>query len=383
VTLPVTAPRLAGVRGAVIRVARTIRTHLDPTSTVLQNSLRVAVGLALAVLLARMLGLSHAFWVVLGTLQVLRSTALGTGRTVVQALIGNVAGVAIGGVFAIFAGNHPLVMWAALPFAIFLAAYAATAVGFAASQAAFTINLIVIFNLISPVGWQVGLVRIEDLAVGAAISVVVGLLLWPRGARRELARSVASFYRAVIAYLDRSFDRVLGFRPAASPDADRRPVIQAAERAGEAFDAFLNERSATALDPQAAGFLLAAGNHAILAGDLLDVIATRLGYQASGCPDGAKSVRAQVDILLNNFSRIAQWLALERENRDTEPVSQRALRDAALDCLRRWRNDESAGRGAMAVVMAGEWAQNLARLEDDLKEPVAQAVDAARTPWWR
>jgi hypothetical protein len=37
----------------------------------------------------------------------------------------------------------------------------------------------------------------------------------------------------------------------------------------------------------------------------------------------------------------------------------------------------------MAVVMAGEWAQNLARLEDDLKEPVAQAVDAARTPWWR
>ena len=25
----------------------------------------------------------------------------------------------------------------------------------------------------------------------------------------------------------------------------------------------------------------------------------------------------------------------------------------------------------------------VARLEDDLKEPVAQAVDAARTPWWR
>jgi len=34
-------------------------------------------------------------------------------------------------------------------------------------------------------------------------------------------------------------------------------------------------------------------------------------------------------------------------------------------------------------VMAGEWAQNLARLEDDLKEPVAQAVHAAGTPWWR
>src|SRR5204863_9704625 len=81
VSLPVTAPRLQGVRGTMIRVARTIRTHLEPTSTVMQNSMRVAVGLALAVLVARLLGLSHAFWVVLGTLQVLRSTALGTGRT--------------------------------------------------------------------------------------------------------------------------------------------------------------------------------------------------------------------------------------------------------------------------------------------------------------
>jgi uncharacterized membrane protein YccC len=349
----------------------------------MQYSLRVAVGLALAVLLARMLGLSHAFWVVLGTLQVLRSTALGTGRTVVQALIGNVVGVAIGGAFAILAGNHPLVMWAALPIAIFLAAYAATAVGFAASQAAFTINLIVIFNLISPAGWQVGLVRIEDLAVGAAISVVVGLLLWPRGARRELARSVAGFYRTVTAYLDRTFDRVLGFQPPAGPDAARRSVIQAAERAGEAFDAFLNERSATSLDPQTAGFLLAAGNHAILAGDLLDVISTRLGYQASGCPEGASAVRAQVRVLLSGLSRLADQLALQPSSGNIEAVSQGALRAAALDCLRRWRNDEDAGRGAMAVVMAGEWAQNLARLEDDLKEPVARAVEAARAPWWR
>jgi uncharacterized membrane protein YccC len=383
VRLPVTAPRLEGVGGAAIRVMRTIRTHFEPTSTVMQNGLRVAIGLAAAVLLARMLGLQHAFWVVLGTLQVLRSTALGTGRTTLQALAGNVIGVVVGGVFAILAGNHPLVMWAALPIAIFVAAYAATAVGFAASQAAFTINLIVIFNLISPAGWQVGLVRIEDLAVGAAISVVVGLLLWPRGARRELAKSVAGFYRVVISYLDRTFDRLLGFAPPAGVDPARRSVIQAAERAGEAFDAFLNERSERPLDPETAGLLLAAGNQAILAGDLLDVISTRMGYQAGGCPDGAQSVRAQVLILLNGFARLADQLALQQPEGDVEPVSPRALRAAALDCLRRWRNDETAGRGAMAVVMAAEWAQNLARLEEDLEEPVARAVEAARTPWWR
>ena len=77
-------------------------------------------------------------------------------------------------------------MWTAFPIAVFGAAYAATTIGFMASQAAFTINLIIVFNLISPAGWQVGLVRIEDLLVGALISLVVGVLLWPRGARREL-----------------------------------------------------------------------------------------------------------------------------------------------------------------------------------------------------
>ena len=173
------------VSGTAMNVARTIQAHLESPSTVLQGSLRVAIGLALAVLVARAFDLSHAFWVVLGTIQVLRSNALGTGRSIVQAVVGNAIGVIIGGLFAVVAGNHPAFMWAAFPIAVFGAAYAATTVGFMASQAAFTINLIIVFNLISPAGWQVGLVRIEDLLVGALISLVVGVLLWPRGARRE------------------------------------------------------------------------------------------------------------------------------------------------------------------------------------------------------
>lgn len=383
IALPVSAPRLEGISGTVTRVFRAIGTHLAPSSTVLQHSLRVAVGLALAVWLARSLGLSHAFWVVLGTLQVLRSTALGTGRTTLQALAGNAIGVLIGGIFAVLAGNHLAVMWVALPFAIFLAAYAATTVGFIASQAAFTINLIIIFNLISPAGWQVGLVRIEDVAVGASISIVVGLLLWPRGARREFGRALAEFYRAVANYLDAAFARVLDFEPPSSLEPTRRVAIQARDRAGEAFDAFLNERVASPLDPQTAGLLLSEGNHAMLAAELLDVVAGRMGYRAGGCPDGARIVQAQEIVMRENLVSLANRLALENVSPTQEPVSREAIRSAALDCLRRWRNDDRAGRGAMAVVIAGEWVVNVARLEDDLQRPVAVAVESARTPWWR
>jgi uncharacterized membrane protein YccC len=233
-----------------------IRTYLGSPSTVLQGSLRVAIGLALAVFVARTLDLSHAFWVVLGTIQVLRSNALGTGRTIVSAVAGNAIGVVVGGLFALVAGSEPAVMWIAFPFSVFLAAYAATTIGFMLSQAAFTINLIIVFNLISPAGWQVGLIRIEDLLVGAIISLLVGVLLWPHGARRELARALASVYRNLVAYLDQGFDEVLGFEPATAPDDARKVVVRARDRADAAFDTFITEKGDRSFNQETAAFLL-------------------------------------------------------------------------------------------------------------------------------
>jgi hypothetical protein len=47
------------------------------------------------------------------------------------------------------------------------------------------------------------------------------------------------------------------------------------------------------------------------------------------------------------------------------------------------RSDERSTRSAIAVVIAGEWVQNLARMEADLEQPVEAAVAAARGHWWR
>jgi uncharacterized membrane protein YccC len=384
IPLPASIPRRTGVGGVAVRFARIVRTHLEPRSPVLHNSLRVGIGLALSVLLARSLSLSHAFWVVLGTLQVLRTSALGTGRTTVQALAGNVVGFVVGGLFAVLVGNNSLLMWGALPFTVFLAAYATTTAGFVISQAAFTVNLIILFNLISPSGWQVGLVRIEDVAAGAAVSVVVGVLLWPRGARQELARSASTFYRETGAYLEWAFNRVLGSDASGDADPLRRQAVRARDRASEALDSLLAERGAKHLEPQTAAVIVAAGNQGMLAGDALTVISTELGYRAGGCPDGAAALRIQVGALLARFLRVADDLEQERHGTgSTEPVSTDALRAAALACLRRWGDDPAAGRAALAVVMAAEWAQNLARLEEDVEQPVSAAVDAARIPWWR
>ncbi|MDQ6878620.1 MAG: FUSC family protein [Candidatus Dormibacteraeota bacterium] len=370
------------IRDTAMYVVRTIRAHVESPSTVLQGSIRVAVGLALAVWVARTFDLSHAFWVVLGTIQVLRSNALGTGRTIVQAVAGNAIGVIIGGLFAVVAGNHPTLMWAAFPVAVFGAAYAATTIGFMASQAAFTINLIIVFNLISPAGWQVGLVRIEDLLVGALISFVVGVLLWPRGARRELGRALANVYRELVEYLEHGFDRVLGFDSTNTPDQARAIVFRARERANAAFDTFVTERKGGAFDQETAALLLSSANHMSLARGLLNLIAGVMGYQADSRTNGAR-LRAQVGILLAAFARLADRLSLSPAPQPQARVSSGALRQEALRCLRRWQTDAGVGKAAMAVVRAGEWVQNLARLEADLEEAAGTAVEAARKPWWR
>ena len=45
-------------------------------------------------------------------------------------------------------------------------------------QAAFTLLIVVLFNLIQPVGWTLGLVRLQDVVIGAGLSLILGALLF-------------------------------------------------------------------------------------------------------------------------------------------------------------------------------------------------------------
>jgi hypothetical protein len=88
-------------------------------------------------------------------------------------------------------------------------------------------------------------------------------------------------------------------------------------------------------------------------------------------------------MLLGSYERLANELSVSRPWAPESRVSMAALRQAALDGLRRWQTNPDVGRGAMAVVMAGQWVQNLARLEADLEEAVIATAEAAQRPWWR
>ncbi len=193
------APAAPSPVGQAALLARR-RLHLG--SARLQDSARAAIGIAAAVIIAGVADVSHGFWVVLATLMVLRSNALGTGRTAIEAVGGTTVGFLIGSALMLLIGAGEVGLWIALPLGAFLAAYAGPAINFIAGQAAFALFVIVLFNLVQPVGWEVGLIRLETVAIGAGVSLLAGVLLWPRGALPLIGATAAEAYRTAARYLD-------------------------------------------------------------------------------------------------------------------------------------------------------------------------------------
>src|SRR5206468_9150377 len=105
----------AETRGSVEAAEQLALEHATVRSVWLQNSVRGAVALAVSVFIAQRLSLQHGFWVVLGTLSVLRSNALSTGWSIVSALAGTAVGIVVGALLVIAIGTHHAVLWAVLP----------------------------------------------------------------------------------------------------------------------------------------------------------------------------------------------------------------------------------------------------------------------------
>lgn len=238
-----------GLAGTLTAVQQRASAHIDRNSVWLHNSLRGAAGLALAVFVANQTGAQHAFWVVLGTFSVLRSNALSTGQNVVRALAGTVVGFVVAAAILSVIGTDETLLWLLLPPVVLLAGVAPAVVSFAAGQAAFTLTVVFLFNIIQPIGWRVGLLRVEDVALGCAVSLAVGLLFWPRGARTALRRALADAYVQSADYLAGAVSfgvlgREAGAPRAQAPSDEAGRASAAAHRLDDAFRGFLAERGA-------------------------------------------------------------------------------------------------------------------------------------------
>jgi uncharacterized membrane protein YccC len=374
-----------GLPGTLSAAQERAAAHVERHSVWLHNSVRGGAGLGLAVLVANVTGVQHSFWVVLGALSVLRSNALSTGQNALRGLLGTAVGFVVGALLLIGIGTSTTVLWVLLPVAILVAGVAPAAIGFAAGQAGFTVVLVILFNIIAPAGWRVGLLRIEDIAIGCTVSLVVGLLFWPRGAGAALSRALSEAYTDSAEFLARAveFGMVRCDVSAESLPAPRNEAVRAAaasRRLDDTFRAYLAERGAKPVSlPEVTSLVTGVAGLRLAADAVLDLWQREDG-QAPGDRAGARGeLLTSSEAVRSWYEDFAASIASRGQVRDPLPhdlVADGRLVDAVRTDLR--LADGRASATAVRMIWTGDHLDAARRLQATLVGP-ARAVNDLRT----
>jgi uncharacterized membrane protein YccC len=126
----------------------------------------------------------------------------------VQAVVGSAAGVTVAAVLIAAFTLERGVLWSLLPITVFGSAYLPRLFSFAVAQAMIALTALIILDLVAPTGWRIGLLRIEDIAMGAGVGMVVSLLLWPRGAAAAVSAVLTAALEVNLPYLRAAVLRV-------------------------------------------------------------------------------------------------------------------------------------------------------------------------------
>ena len=369
--------------------------HVQRHSVWLHNSIRAAVGLSLATLITTQSGVQHGFWVILATLSVLRSNALSTGQNTFRALAGTVVGFIVGAALLAAIGTDQDLLWALLPVVVLLFGLAPATISFAAGQAAFTLTLVILFNIIQPAGWRVGLIRVEDIAIGCGVSLFVGIMFWPRGAASAFGQALAEAYQDTARYLQASVEFGMGRCDMSTPERpgpsdEMLRAAAASRRLDDAYRGYLAERGAKSISLADATTLLNGVAGLRLAADAVHDLWRGDDCMAPGDRAAAKAELAAM------AGRVVGWydgLAASLGGRGAvpdrlpaDPVADERLAAAVRHDLR--DNDGLANATAVRMVWTGDHLDAARRLADSLVGPTRKIterdplrrIDAA-IPW--
>lgn len=353
--------------------AHRVSSHLSFRSVWFRNAVRGAVGLALAVTVVELTNVSHGFWVVLGTMSVLRSSALGTGATALRAVGGTAVGVVAGSLIMIGIGDHTVVLWVLLPVVVLISGMAPSMISFAAGQAGFTLVVIILFNIIQPAGWKVGLTRIEDVAIGCGVSIVVGFLFWPRGATAALGRALSAAFAASSGYLADAVERLTSTQRHVDTETSQQASHRAYLLLDDAFRQFFAEQGAKVVSMDTISRLFTGSNRLRLAAFTLATLPVR--PPAAGQPE-VESVAVAEAVLRDCYASSHRWyeefadLLADRRVVLSEPpphvdVLQDVLRKAFEDVRDQRRSDRV--QTTQQMLWADELLENQSEVQKDLQ----------------
>jgi hypothetical protein len=335
---------------------------LTTRSVAAHNGLRMGLGLGLAVAVTQLHLVERGFWVVVGTMVVLGSSALSTRTRVVQAVVGTAFGIIVGGVLVGAVGVKPVVQWLLVPITVFGSTYLPRFVSFTAAQAMGALNLLIILSLTVPTGWRIGVLRIEDIAMGAVMGMGVSLLLWPRGAMAAVSALIEAALAVNECYLQAAVLRVTRGRSEKS-EADlaalSHDAVVGSRRIDDAVRHYLSEtgRGADLRTP-----VVRAANRATWVRLTADMIADIRTLPPTGAHPSARAVlEARLEFVIKQISG--------HSDTSSQPVTGEFIRALRADAT-------AHGEAVEAAQPLVTVAANLAQLEL-VSIPASETVTAA------
>lgn len=164
-----------------------LRGELRSDSAFFRHAIRSAFAVAAAIAAAHFLNLHHGIWLPITVVVIMRPSLGGTIRHGWRRVLGTVLGAGAGIGLLITAGAHPHVI---IPLALFLflVTFFLKQHNYTLFVVALTATVVIILGLIMPMGWKMGLVRIIDTFIGAAIGLGAAFFIWPQKARASLKK---------------------------------------------------------------------------------------------------------------------------------------------------------------------------------------------------
>ena len=250
-------------------------------------------------------------------------------------------------------------------------------ISFAAGQAAFTLVVIILFNIIQPVGWKVGLTRIEDVAIGCGVSIVVGILFWPRGATAALGRALSAAFVASSAYLTDAVGRLTVTQPALRHRCQPAGLTPRLPHFDDAFRQFFAERGAKVVSVETISRLFTGSNRLRLAAFTLATFPVRP-------PDAGQteveSVAVAEAVLRDSYAASAPLVRelrrhavrSQRERRRTVPHGA-VLHDVLRRAFEDVREQQRADRVQTTLQML--WADELLETQNQMQVDLRSSAD--------
>jgi uncharacterized membrane protein YccC len=207
----------------IARALARIGAQLTLSSSLFRHALRLRLAVVVALLLVPFVDRANGAWMVTGALIVMKPAFGGTVKTARQRAAGTVIGAALAGALAALTSDP----WVLLTVA-FLATWLAESLitlSFTLFAVCITPLSILLANVLVPGNFEVAWQRTVDVAVGAAIGIVVSILVLPQPVKDTLPARLTAAIDAVGEFLDAVS---AAFR---DPVADTHPARAKAERA--------------------------------------------------------------------------------------------------------------------------------------------------------